>query len=218
MTDHEAELQLLRTSVRRLWSVVLIMFCAFMSLAALSIRGGRVHADSVPSVLTAKQFVVVDDAGNQSIIIGSVPGLNSQKLSEGADFRGLVIFTSDHTPVASLGLGTPHPPAQGADGLHYSELFLQSEDGKSAQAVIRTFGPGMQSSTRLHFSNSFGGSTGILDAFATNGGTSFVGLTGFGSSIGGGPSTAQSSVVANFNGVVGLRNCPPPTGNCGPVH
>jgi hypothetical protein len=226
MIDHQEELVNLRKSIKQLQIALVILLGFVLGLAVWNKPAVVAHADSIPDVVTAKQFVVVDAAGNQSVVIGPVPGLNTEGLNAGADFRGLAVFTADHTPVASLGLGIPRDATQGALSLHYAELFLQSEDGKSTQAYIRSFsGPDPYPSTRLHLASQ-GPAYGSLPAYnaaiddtASRNGILRT-LTESGS-VGGRNVGASSTLEVTLNnGSTGLINCPATSGNsnCGPVH
>lgn len=223
MTDLEKEIKQLKKSVAQLRFILAAVSVVLGGCCAASRRAATVHAGLAPAVtpdvITAKQFVVVDDAGNQSVVIGPIPGLNSQQLQAGADFRGLAVFGANNTPLASLGIGIPRPPESGSRALHYSELFLQSDNSTHNQAYIRAFGSDNSSSTWLHLSNSSPNNPtgGTMDALALPQGAGQVRVAGSGS-VGGRATVAGSAINAAYNGVPGITNCPPPNAACEAVH
>jgi hypothetical protein len=139
MTEYDPKIQFLERSLKRLWVLVFLLIFSFAGFVSFGQHDVWVRADSIPPVITAKQFVVVDDSGNQSVVIGSFPDLNSP-LTNGAKFRGLTVLSTDHKQLASLGLGVPKDPPTSSLTTPYTEVFLQSPDGTSSQAALQNFG------------------------------------------------------------------------------
>lgn len=225
MTDLEKEVRMLGNSVARLRIIIIVMICSFAAFLLFSRRTVSVHADGVPGIITAKQFVVVDANGNQTVIIGPVPGQNDQHFPNigPVDYSGLAVFGPDHSLVASLGLAIPKQtaPSSGIEAVHYTELYLQSDDGSSSKAYVRSFngatGPNNFGKAELFLSNTDSNTSESIEEFAGQGRGS-VGISANGSVNNQGVITS-SVLGTGIGGPTGLQNCPTSTTqNCTPWH